>query len=341
MTHMFILDKIESPPLTGERKVVIELAKCLAKLKREVYLYSETCEAGVEGTKIARMRDVASLPLRSKNTFFEYHVPSGVFKKTFWTKFVGKTRFIYAFMGGDLDAIFSRRSRISLGIFERMVNKVLAVADYQRRIISRYVDVDIAVIPPFVDGESIKKKPNKEKTLEENDRVKLLFMGVPSRDKGLDVLLKAYAILLREYPNSRLIMADSGRNREASTEARKLISQLRLQEYIDYTGVVNPLEMLSHADLFVYPARTIKDTMAIPLSILEALSVGTPAVSADIGGVSEALPTSHIAQPGDHLTLYHAMSKALKSRDPPPLPPKFLKENVLPMYLELYEELAQ
>jgi len=333
---VFILDKIENPPVTGQRKMVIELAKSLSKLDREVYLYSDICNSKVEGVKIAKLKDLIYLPLKEEPLFLEYHIPSRI-SVAFWAKLVGSTSFLYSFMGGDLVYIFSKRSKISLKVFEKMVDQIIVISEFQKPIIKKFVDVDIVVIPPFMDESLVGKKTS----IRENDQIKILFMGIPSYEKGINVLLDAYSILIQEYPDSRLVIADSGEYPNASIEFRKLIGNLPFKNHIDFIGVVNALEMLLSVDLFVYPARTIKDTMAIPLSILEALSVGTPAVSTDIGGVSEAIPSSYIARPGDHLSLYSAMSRALKTGDAPPLPQKFLKENVLSMYLKLYEDLAR
>jgi len=335
MINVFILDKIEVPPVTGERKLVTELAKSLSILKREVYLYSEVCKTQIEGVKNARIQDLALLPLKSKNVIYQYQVSSGVFKKTFWTRFLGNARFIYAFMGGDLDAIFFEKRSLSLRLFEHVVDKVVVLTEYQRRSMKRLLDVDIVVIPPFVD--ELGKKSTR---VRRNESVRLLFMGIPSINKGVDVLLNAYSILLQEYSNSQLIIADSGEDPKASMRAKKMIRRLNLESKIEYVGVVDSLEILSCVDLFVYPARTIKDTMAIPLSILEALSSGTPAVSTEIGGVSEALSSGHIAKPGDHISLYEAISRALKENSAA-LPSKFLKKNVLPLYLKLYDSIAQ
>jgi glycosyltransferase involved in cell wall biosynthesis len=333
MTNVFILDKIEVPAVTGERKLVTELAKSLATLNREVCLYAEINKATVNGVKTVRRRDLVLLPLRCKDVIFQYQVSSGVFKKTFWTRFLGNTRFIYAFMGGDLDAIFLTKNRYALKLFGHLVDKIVVLAEYQKRYIEQLLDVDIVVIPPFIEQHGGKTRASTRR----DQNMKLLFMGIPSPNKGLDVLLDAYGILLREYSDAELIIADSGEDAKASLDARQMIRRLKLEDKIRHVGVVDAQKTLSQVDLFVYPARTIKDTMAIPISILEALSVGTPAVSTAIGGVAEALPSRHIAHPGDHRSLYEAMSAALKEKHAPVLPSRFLKQNVLPQYLELYD----
>lgn len=336
LNHIFILDKIEDPPVTGERKIVIELAKYLVSIDRDVYLYSDVKKAKIEGLKTIGLQDLISLSLGRERTILEYHVRSQVYRRIFWTKFIGNNCAIYAFMGGDLDDILSSKNNLSLKLFERTVDRLLVVAEFQKNVIKDYLDIDVAVIPPFIEQSSVKKKP----CLEKNECIKMLFMGIPSTNKGLDVLLKSFDAILREYPDVRLIIADSGEIPEASIEAKKLIRQLNLQKNIDYVGVIDALEMLSQVDLFVYPARTLIDTMAIPLSILESLSVGTPAVSTNIGGVSEILPQDYIAEPGDYISLQGAMLNALK-KNPPPIPSKFLKHNVMRSYIQLYETLSK
>jgi glycosyltransferase involved in cell wall biosynthesis len=337
LNHIFVLDKIEDPPVTGERKIVIELAKCLVNQGREVYLYSDVKKSKIEGLKTIGLQDLISLSWGKEKTILEYHnTRANAYRRIFWTKFIGNNCAIYAFMGGDLNYILSSKSKLSLKLFEHTIDKIIVVADFQKKLIQDYLNIDVVVIPPFIEQSLVKNNSS----LEKDECLKILFMGIPSTNKGIDVLLKSFEQILREYSDAHLIIADSGEIPEASIEAKKLIRHLNFQNNIDYIGIVDALEMLAQVDLFVYPARTLIDTMAIPLSILESLSVGTPAVSANIGGVSEILPEEYIAEPGDDVSLQEAMLNALK-KNPPPIPSKFLKHNVLRSYIQLYEMLSK
>jgi glycosyltransferase involved in cell wall biosynthesis len=93
-------------------------------------------------------------------------------------------------------------------------------------------------------------------------------------------LLEAMPLVLRERPDTRLIICGTG---PLHTELSARVHGLRLQDHVTFTGSVGrrSVERLSAAaDLFVLPSRR----EACPTAALEALSVGTPVVCSDTAG---------------------------------------------------------
>jgi glycosyltransferase involved in cell wall biosynthesis len=109
----------------------------------------------------------------------------------------------------------------------------------------------------------------------------LLHVGrlAPAKDQA--TLLQAVALTRRQHPDVRLWMIGDG---PLEVSLRKLSDELGLNECVIFFGEqadVSPF-MLA-ADLFVISSIT----EGLPVSLLEAMSVGLPAVVTDVGGMGE------------------------------------------------------
>jgi glycosyltransferase involved in cell wall biosynthesis len=94
--------------------------------------------------------------------------------------------------------------------------------------------------------------------------------------KAQDIILRAYAIAFRNRDDTILILAGDGPLRY---EAEKLSAELGLRHKVQFIGnIVEPWSLLSAADLFVMASRY----EGLPLTLLEAGSVGLPVVATNI-----------------------------------------------------------
>ena len=109
----------------------------------------------------------------------------------------------------------------------------------------------------------------------------LLFVGNPTVNKGLDVLLRALP-MMRE--RAVAIIAGAIRSR-AENEKLILSSGLELTDprfrFTDYVTREELRSLYHSVDAFVFPSRA--DTL--PLVILEAMAAGLPVVASNIGGI--------------------------------------------------------
>jgi glycosyltransferase involved in cell wall biosynthesis len=175
----------------------------------------------------------------------------------------------------------------------------------------------VAVLPNVVDDDVF--------TLgaETRDPNQLVFVGVVRRVKGLDVLVRALALLAPERPALRLLVVGNPyyrayrRDEEA---VRRLIGELGLENRIRFAGQASPRETavaLRSSALLVLPSR--RESFGVVL--IEALACGTPVVATRCGGPDEILTSDvgHLAPPDDPPALARAIAEALDaapSRDP-------------------------
>jgi glycosyltransferase involved in cell wall biosynthesis len=140
-------------------------------------------------------------------------------------------------------------------------------------------------------------------------RLRLLSVGRISREKGLDVLLRALALVPHLNLSVRII-GDGPLLGELERQVRDLSlgGRVMLSGYVDDVAPA-----LGACDLFVLPSRT----EGTPLSLIEAMAAGRPVVASDVGGVSAALRhgAGILTRPGDASELACALTSAVGQRE--------------------------
>ncbi|MFG3011153.1 glycosyltransferase [Streptomyces cinerochromogenes] len=133
-------------------------------------------------------------------------------------------------------------------------------------------------------------------------------VGRLCRQKGQDVLLRAWDAVVREVPDARLVLVGDGPDHNRLREGAPAS--------VLFTGAVaDASPWYQAADLVVLPSRW--EGMA--LAPLEAMACGRPVVVTDVDGARESLPSSFAARclvpPDDPVVLAGAVTQLLL--DPP------------------------
>jgi glycosyltransferase involved in cell wall biosynthesis len=126
----------------------------------------------------------------------------------------------------------------------------------------------------------------------EREHARLLFVGRQVPVKGLDVLLRALALVRAETPSAQLdVIGDGPRRREHEALARTLGVSDGVR-FLGSRSSADVADALRAADLLVVPSRTTPDGQreGSPVITKEALAVGVPIVATRSGGISETIP---------------------------------------------------
>ena len=131
--------------------------------------------------------------------------------------------------------------------------------------------------------------------------------------KGLDILIRAFALLRKERADVSLTIAGDG---EFAQFCRKLCRSMKLQDVV-FAGAVIPSDrnaFFQQADVFVLPGKFLGNFYeAWGLVINEALSMGLPIITTNAVGAAHDLvfddQNGFIVRENSVLDLYRAMKK--------------------------------
>jgi PEP-CTERM/exosortase A-associated glycosyltransferase len=117
------------------------------------------------------------------------------------------------------------------------------------------------------------------------------FIGSFYSYEGIDVLLSALPLVLREWPDASIVLAGGG---PAERELKALAESLGVSQRVRFVGRV-PHERVrryySVIDLLAYPRKSMRLTeLVTPLKPLEAMALGRMFIASDVGGHSELIP---------------------------------------------------
>mgnify|MGYP001103852181 CR=1 FL=1 len=112
---------------------------------------------------------------------------------------------------------------------------------------------------------------------------RVLTMARLDRQKGIDVLLEAWATVVQHEKSLRLRILGDGL---LKSELKRLSETLEVDSTVEFIGTVrNVGEYLKDSDIFVLPSRA----EGLSNSLLEAMSYGLPCITTNIGGNAELL----------------------------------------------------
>lgn len=172
----------------------------------------------------------------------------------------------------------------------------------------------------------------------------LLFVGRMAPVKDLGTLLGAFALALKTLPELKLWMVGDGQERE---RLESLAAELGIAGSVTFWG-----EQMEVARFFAaadgYCMSSVSE--GLPMSLLQSMSVGLPAMVTDVGGMAEVAKGagSGLASPvGDKdamaasivkLATDEALRKELSAKAQEAYLRRFTLDHMYEHYLELYQQ---
>lgn len=219
----------------------------------------------------------------------------------------GKKQFL-ALHGGLFYEGKNYIGKLLLKIQKRRFQKIIAVSYFSKELAENFgfKSSKISVINNGVDLEIIQDL----KPFELKGEPTILYVGAMRKIKGVDILLKAFSIFLRDFKKSQLYLVGCGKEKNNLV---KLSKTLGIDKHVHFVGFVplaeDVLRYYKSCDLFVMPS--FKENF--PLVILEAIGSKTPVILSNIpGGPQELInhgKNGLLFNPGDYQSLYQEMKK--------------------------------
>ena len=117
-----------------------------------------------------------------------------------------------------------------------------------------------------------------------NANVQVLFLGNLSQQKGVFDLIEA----MESIDGVQLNLVGGEDEAGISQKIRQILTKRDLEQKITLTGPMHgnkKMEFLQHADIFVLPSYA----EGLPISLLEAMSVGLPVIVTPVGGIPSVI----------------------------------------------------
>lgn len=112
------------------------------------------------------------------------------------------------------------------------------------------------------------------------------YAGRIAKDKGIDILLIAFAVLVKKYPDIKLKIAGID-EKGYLAEIQNMITKYNLQKSVEYLGYVDDMVYFYHSlDVFVLPS-VVRE--AFGLVICEAMYCGVPVITTNSGAQEEII----------------------------------------------------
>jgi len=112
----------------------------------------------------------------------------------------------------------------------------------------------------------------------------ILYLGRIHKIKGIDLLVEAFADLVKELDNVRLVIV--GSDDGFLSTLKKQIENLKIGDMILFTGPLYERDKLgAYVDADVYVLPSVYETF--PVTVLEACACGTPVIVTDRCGIAD------------------------------------------------------
>ncbi|MCH7339002.1 glycosyltransferase [Acinetobacter higginsii] len=162
-----------------------------------------------------------------------------------------------------------------------------AMQDYLKQ--QNIYPVNLNTIPMGVDLHN-RFTPNSQINRESNH---LLFVGRLVPKKGVHLLLEALPLILKQKPGIRLSIIGFGPEEQ---NLKNKVHELKIDNHVIFLGGLSQAqlpEFYRKATLFVAPftRATNGDQEGLPVSLMEAIGCGCPAVVGDVPGIEDLLGT--------------------------------------------------
>lgn len=163
---------------------------------------------------------------------------------------------------------------------------ITTVSENDKKRLVKYFKYDEDKLVNIYNGIDVKKLKSysKKKSLENKSEIFLIGnVGRFTYQKNQELLLNVFSKLVEKFPKLRLQVIGDG---ELKNNLLIQIDELELSDYVEIVPYQkNIYEYIAKLDLMVMTSRF----EGIPLVALEAMAIGTPVLSSNVGGMNEII----------------------------------------------------
>lgn len=173
---------------------------------------------------------------------------------------------------------------------------------------------NMIVIPSGIPEEYIAKLTSVHRS--PNELFRMLYVGRLDALKGTHVAVRAveHLVNVRGYHNVRLGLIGNGRP-EYIAELKRLTEASDLQNFVRFNGFLPRSQLMkfySESDVLLFPTPKWE---GLPMTIIEAMAQGVPAIASDIGGPIDIIDPGRnglLVPPDDPVELAAAIERVIQ-----------------------------
>jgi glycosyltransferase involved in cell wall biosynthesis len=172
---------------------------------------------------------------------------------------------------GNADRLVLRNYAAVVAVSDEVKQRLLKAGVRKERIHLVRNGIDLR---PFDNAN-----PSLRNTSITNDPQIVGLVGRLSVEKGVDIFLRAAALVLAEFPSTKFVIVGEGPDRE---KLEALINELKLRDSVSMVGRRNDMPgVYASLDILVSSSRL----EGLPMTILEGMASRLPLVAASVGDV--------------------------------------------------------
>ena len=202
-----------------------------------------------------------------------------------------------------------REASAFIAVSEFLRNAMIARGFPEKKIVRHYIGVDTT---RFV--------PRNDRLQQKSDEQFILSIARHADVKGIDLLLKAFAHVVRLHPKLRLVQIGGG---PLTAKLKTLAVELGIEKNVNFLGSRSPAEVLPYLQsctALVLSSRKSKNGSeeAFGLVLNEASACGVPCIGTRVGGIPEAVvhsETGFIVEPENVEDIAEKISILVADRD--------------------------
>lgn len=254
----------------------LESAPCPVYLLSLQSTYDRTALKGA----FALRRFLKQQKVQIVQTFFE--------SSDIWAGFVTKTmsgaKLIWS--RRDMGILRTRKHEIAYRLMAGLPDAVFAVSELVRQHCIEEDHIDPDRVQTIYNGLDLDHWDAFSQRDAASGKFVITTIGNIRRVKGHDVLIRAAAAIVRQFPEVCFNIGGGVLEPAYFAELQNLIRELNLGNHFHFAGSITDLRQhLAAADIFVLPSRSEGFSNAI----IEAMAASLPVVATNVGGNAEAV----------------------------------------------------
>jgi glycosyltransferase involved in cell wall biosynthesis len=168
------------------------------------------------------------------------------------------------------------------------------------------------VIPNGLDTNLYSPEPSRDLALR-------IVIGMQSRlqpIKDHPTLLKAFALLIKRYPNRQLVLRIAG-DGETRAALERLAEELQIDKQTEFCGMLNEKDLIDFMhSLDIYVHASFGETMSN--SIMQAMACGLPVIASDVWGINNMVVNNEngiLFTSKDESQLYNCLDILIRDKE--------------------------